>query len=300
MSAPTRRGGLAGPILLIGFGLLLLLSNLGYISGSIWNILLRMWPVILIVAGIDLLIGRRSVLGSLLLIALILAVLAGGYWISTATLPAGGVASVDEVTVPMEGAQHADIGVHGSVGLIVAHAGPASGPLLEAQVPLLHRETLNQDVKRSGTNVEIDLRTEGVVVFPSVSGRDAGWDLAIHPDVKTTLDVDLGAGEIRVEAEGIELEEVKANLGVGKIVVEVGPGVKTIDISIGVGDTTVVLPPGVAARVHVSVAIGDSNLPIGYEHQGDWYLSPGFAGASSWVEITIDSAIGAVHIRQAP
>jgi hypothetical protein len=148
--------------------------------------------------------------------------------------------------------------------------------------------------------VEIDLRTEGVVIFPSVSGRDAGWDLALHPDVKTTLDVDLGAGEIRVEGEGIELEDVKANLGVGKIVVEVGPGVKTIDISIGVGDTTVVLPPGVAARVHVSVAIGDSNLPTGYVQQGDWYLSPGFAGASSAVEITIDSAIGAVHIRQAP
>ena len=73
MSAPARRGGLAGPILLIGFGLLLLLSNLGYISGSIWNILLRMWPVILIVAGIDLLIGRRSVWGSVLLIAIILA-----------------------------------------------------------------------------------------------------------------------------------------------------------------------------------------------------------------------------------
>src|SRR4030065_659427 len=141
MSAPTRRGGLAGPILLIGFGLLLLVSNRGYVSGSIWNVLFGMWPVILIVAGVDLLIGRRSVLGSLLLIALILAVLAGGYWISTGTLPAGGVASVDQGTGPMQGAQHADIRVHGSVAQIVAHAGPASGPLLDAQAPLLRGET---------------------------------------------------------------------------------------------------------------------------------------------------------------
>lgn len=300
MSASVRRGGLAGPILLIGFGLLLLLSNLGYISGSIWNVLLRMWPVILIVVGIDLLIGRRSVWGSLLQIALILAVLAGGYWISTATLPVRGVASVEEVTVPLEGARQADIRVHGSVGQIAIHTGPASGPLLKAQAPLLKGETLQRDVNRSGSNVEVDLRTEGVVVFPSVSSREAGWDLAIHPDVKTTLDLDLGVGEIRVTGGDMSLENVKVNIGVGKIFVEVGPGVRSIDLSSGVGETTVVLPAGVAARVHASVALGGSNLPYGYVRQGDWYVSPGFETASSSVEVTVNLAIGAINIRQAP
>jgi hypothetical protein len=291
---------LAGPILLIGLGVLLLLSNLGYISGSIWNILLRMWPVLLIVVGIDILIGRRTLMGSLLLIALILAVLAGGYWISTTTLPSRVATSVEHVSVPLEGAQRAQIDLHGSAGQMVALAGTAGGSLVEADVPLLQGETLGQDVQRSGSQVEVALRTEGVVVFPNVSTRGAGWRVAIHPDVATTLNVDLGAGEIRIEGREIQLDAIKASLGVGQIVVEIGPGVKTVDLSSGVGEVTVILPAGVAARVSASAALGGSNLPNGYVRQGEWYVSPGFEGASSWVEVSIHSAIGGIQIRQGP
>ena len=300
MNPPVRRGGLAGPILLIGLGLLLLLSNLGWISGSIWNILLRMWPVVLIVVGIDLLIGRRSVWGSILMVALILAVLAGGYWVANATLPVRGAASAESVSVPLAGARQAEISLHGSAGRIVVHAGTASGPLLEAQVPLLQGETLRKDVQTSGTGVNVDLRTEGVVIFPNVSVRNAGWDVAIHPETPTVLRIDLGAGEILVAAEKISLEDLKVNLGVGRIEIEVGPEVRSIDVSTGIGETTLVLPAGLAARVRASVALGGTDVPAGYVRQGEWYVSPDFQGASTFVEVRVSLAIGSIHIRQSP
>ena len=56
-SEPTYRHGLTWPIFLIGAGVMLLLNNLGLLSWQVWTALLRLWPALLITAGIDLLIG---------------------------------------------------------------------------------------------------------------------------------------------------------------------------------------------------------------------------------------------------
>jgi hypothetical protein len=65
------------PILLIAAGLIFLLSNMGYIEGSAMDIILRLWPLIFIVGGIDDLLKGDSIsgpvlgigIGSLLLLA---------------------------------------------------------------------------------------------------------------------------------------------------------------------------------------------------------------------------------------
>ena len=49
--------------MLIGFGVLLLLSNLGVFPESGWAVLWRFWPVALVALGLDVLIGRRSLGG---------------------------------------------------------------------------------------------------------------------------------------------------------------------------------------------------------------------------------------------
>ena len=39
------------PIILIGVGVILLLNNLGVIMGSPWEVIWRLWPVLLIALG---------------------------------------------------------------------------------------------------------------------------------------------------------------------------------------------------------------------------------------------------------
>ena len=67
MNTSYRRGpDLFWPIILIGAGIIFLLSNLGVITGNPWPILWNLWPVLLIVIGLDILFGRRSMLGGLI------------------------------------------------------------------------------------------------------------------------------------------------------------------------------------------------------------------------------------------
>ena len=55
-----RLGSIFLPLLLIGLGALLLLQNAGLIQVSIWDVVGRLWPLIPVLIGIELLIGQRS------------------------------------------------------------------------------------------------------------------------------------------------------------------------------------------------------------------------------------------------
>ncbi|RIK28496.1 MAG: cell wall-active antibiotics response protein, partial [Chloroflexi bacterium] len=66
METRKNRSSLFGPILLIGLGILLLLSNLGVLTVNVWQMLFRFWPVILIAVGLDILFGRRSGIGAII------------------------------------------------------------------------------------------------------------------------------------------------------------------------------------------------------------------------------------------
>src|SRR5438132_4034551 len=68
-----RRAPILWPFLLIAAGVIFLLNNLEVLPWSVWNQLWRLWPLILILIGLEILLGRRSPALSFLLILLILA-----------------------------------------------------------------------------------------------------------------------------------------------------------------------------------------------------------------------------------
>jgi len=57
-----------GPILLIAVGVLFLGSNLNLIPGSEWGVIWKLWPLLLIVAGLDDLFRRKGIAWPILLI----------------------------------------------------------------------------------------------------------------------------------------------------------------------------------------------------------------------------------------
>lgn len=73
-----RREGFVGAVVFIGLGVVLLGDNLGTLTVDAWDLMLRLWPIILVAVGIDLLLRQRTlwitVLGTLLGLALIAAI----------------------------------------------------------------------------------------------------------------------------------------------------------------------------------------------------------------------------------
>lgn len=63
-----RRRSFFGPILLITIGLIFLGNNLGLIPGEGWEMIWRLWPILLIIAGLNDLVRREGIAWPILLI----------------------------------------------------------------------------------------------------------------------------------------------------------------------------------------------------------------------------------------
>ncbi len=298
MSDRTRRGGLVGPFLLIGLGVIFLLNNLDITTVSVWDVLIHLWPVILIAIGLDILIGRRSVWGSLLVLALILIVFVGG--ILLIGVQDGTALTGEEITQPLGGVTKAEISMNPAIGLIrVGSLDPASSDLVQGTIRLMSGEDLSRDFDSDRVPPRLTLNSSGRTFFPVIGGwgDEATWDLGFNPKVALKMDLSLGVGKIEVDLTGLDMTAVEVNLGLGKTIVTLpDEGRLTVTISGAIGETYVVIPQGMAVRFHVSTGLGTSSLPSGYTRQGDAYISPGYESAEDRVEMNINQAIGLITL----
>jgi hypothetical protein len=298
-----KQANLLGPVLLIGIGTVLLLNTLGIVEWSIWWTILRLWPVLLIAAGLDLLLGRYSIWGSVLAVVLIIAVVAGALWFS-ATGPEGmGGVAAQEIRQTLDGATEAEVRIDPGVGVLRIGALPESANLIEGTIRLRKSEEVSQEYSQSSGNARFALETtQGEPWTPFFSGPDErrAWELGLSPAPYLDLRASLGLGDVQLDLRKLALRDLRANMGIGLMEItlpESGGYEAKVDSAIGV--TTILIPEGPAVRIHVDTGIATREIPEGYQEEGEnTYLSPGYASTADKAVIYVSQPIGVVRIRR--
>jgi hypothetical protein len=301
----VRRGGLVGPVILIGLGVVFLLNNLGILSWSMWDVIFRLWPVLLIAAGLDIIIGRRSAWGSLLALALTLIVLAGALWLFGAYARTGQAGLGEEIRQTLDGATEAEVVIAHSVGtlrvesLLASRAESAN--LIEGTIRPGRGEKVARDFAIEGEKATFTLRSEGVSVgpFPGGWGGQWTWNLGLNSDIPLDLEISLGVGQSDVDLRDLMVSELDMDMGIGQTTVtlpEEGRFWARIDGAIG--QTTIRIPEGLAVRVHVDTGLAARQLPHNYRCRDDVCTSPGYESAEDRVDLDVSQAIGNVAVRQ--
>jgi hypothetical protein len=287
-------------VILIGLGIILLLNNLGILEWSVWEVILRLWPVLLIAWGLDLIIGRRSIWGSLLALVLIVALLAGALWLFGAGIGIGRVVDAEEIRQALDGATQAEVVIAPAVGTLHVEALPESASLVEGAIRLGSGERATPEFAVEGETATFTLRSEGVAFGPFVGSWDdqRGWDLRLNPDVPLQLEVSLSVGKSDVDLTGLTVSDLEMSMGIGQITVTLpDEGRFQAEIEGAIGQTIVVIPAGLAARIHVDTGLAGSQLPDEYQRHGDVYTSPGYGSADNRVDLKVSQAIGNIAIR---
>lgn len=302
-STPRRhRGSLVGPIILIGIGLFFLLSNMGLVAWNFWEAVARLWPIVLVALGLDLLIGRRSAAGSLfVLMVTILLLGAGLFWLNWQTGSRGTI--TDHVSQSMGGASSADVTIDFGVGGLRLDALPAESPLLlDGSLTRPGRgERVEQDFEVRNGVATYHLKSYGPSSSLSLLNRsheDWIWNLQLNRDVPLSLAVNTGVGESELDLRALNLNALHIRTGVGKTTVTLpGDGRLSATIEGGVGELLILIPEGVAARIEVSTGLGSSQVLGDYERQDNVYTTPGFATAENRLDLQLKAGIGQVTVR---
>ncbi len=300
MKEKHRRGSLVGPMILIALGVVFLLNNLGILPWSIWEVILRLWPILLIGIGLDLLLGRRSVLGSLLALILTFLILAGALWLMGIDLGVGPAAPGQEISQSLEGATRAEVSLNFGAGSLRARALPESGDiLLDGIIRPRGREGIERNFSmRDGTAILV-LRSSEPSFGPILGGAGGPtWDLALNRQVPIDLQAEAGAGEVELNLSELQVSNLRVTMGLGQTTVILpAEGRFQAVIEGAIGQTTIIIPRDMAARIQADTGIASRQVPESYQHQGDLYTSSDYEGADNRVDLVVSQAIGNLVIR---
>lgn len=303
-SQPKERDSLVGPILMVGAGIIFLFNNLGWVEWSIWESLLRLWPLLLIIGGLDLIIGRRSAVGGVVVAILAVALLVGGIWVMNSDVASSPTVMVsgENVAFPIDGAQKAVVKISLSTGELRLGDGAAAANVLDGKIQNPKGERIKEGNVREGDTLytTLTVRESTSSILPS-SSRNNLWDLHLNQEMPMTLAVSTGVGESTLDLRRLTLTGLDLNIGIGTTTVSLPrQGDFSGEISGGIGRTVIRVPADLAVRLDISTGIGGKSVPASFRKEGDTYASPAYVTAGGGVELDVSGGIGAIQVELIP
>ncbi len=295
-----RQTSFVFPVLLIGVGVLLLLNTMNVLDWNVWGNVWRLWPLILVAVGLELLIGRRSALASAVIAGLLVVGLIAGAWLWSSQ-PLSGQASGTTINQTIQGAKQANVSINFSVGTFSLDSLAGSDQLISGKVSHYSNENVTQDFHMTGDTAYYTLKTESNWGFPffNTSSGERVCTISLSPQVPIDLNVSTGLGESTLNLEQLNLTRLNLSTGAGATTVTLpARGTFNATINAGVGELNVNVPQGVGLRVTGSAGLGDRTLPSGYIETDKVFQSPGYASAEDRIDLNINAGVGSINVRE--
>ncbi|MDD5264605.1 MAG: hypothetical protein PHU43_07185 [Candidatus Bipolaricaulis sp.] len=270
MTSRALRGSILIPLLLIAFGVVVLLVNFGALEArETWQVVLRGWPIVIILLGVDLFLSRASAGHAFGVLVLVCVVVAAAFAAMNFAAPARWITETVLVREPLPTASAVEIAAACPECSMTLSGGASRDRLIEGSAEVRWLDRFARTAETDGVTSRLELRGEPRLPFTLRSLRHRpAWDLRIADEVAMTVsvsgarcDVDLtrsNVGTLYVQAAGeasIRLSEVRAATAyvtAESVRVEVPEGVGLVVE--GTGAVGQILVPGTYTRTATSVA----------------------------------------------
>ena len=291
----------------IAIGLVLLGQMLGVLRWDVWLNILRLWPVLLISLGLEIIgkatraewlrfVGSLVVVAALAYGALVLTPQFGWPPVARAT---GGV--VFEYVEPHNGlVDEGAAEISGAVGELTVTAGDE---LVRAQGSSPYDPVFG--VSTAGERATVEVTAGEGSWMPMTPGSDL--EVALDRSVDWDLVVKAGVSEYEVDVSELTITSLALDSGVSSGVLTLGSpdaggrDAIPVEIDAGVSAIVVKVPHGESARVTIGEGLS------GIDSEGEWtrsrtgddrvYESDGFSDAGAYWDIRIDSGIGGITLQ---
>jgi len=255
------------PVVILGVGVIWLLSNLKMIPTSNLWILFQLWPALIIMAGLDILFARRlpliGALLGLLVVGGVVYILLNG---STLGLDKEYEPRTETFTVEAGEATSVDLDLDLSTQETFINALEESTNLLEAEIGHVG------EVEFTVTGTEekfIDLRQVSIDswfywALPGVEGEKLTWEVYLSPDVPFDLDVDAGTGRSELDLSGVQLDQLRYDGGTGASTIILPASSEGYDtwVESGTGSMEIIFPAESSLMVRLDSGTGSVTLDV--------------------------------------
>ncbi len=291
-------------VLVVILGIALFLSNFDILHLD-WHYIFKLWPVLLVLAGISVLVPNQKWRAVLYALTLVLVV---GWIVSAATVGFGRFSDIFEGhgrnVQSQEFTQDLGKGIKSASLSIKAGAGVFT---LDDTTSDLFRAKTESDIgsytfdsDKNGTSQSLDL---------TFQGKDSRWnfghsrntvDLRLNAKPDWTLHLDVGACKVNFDLTPYLVRQATIKAGASSIKVRLGDRADTarVRFETGVSSLVVYVPKNSGCRILDKAELSSKSFP-GFEKDGDGlYRSPNFASAPKKIFIEADAGISSIKIER--
>jgi hypothetical protein len=301
------------PLVLISAGVMLLLSNLGYLPWESWNLIWRLWPLLLIALGIDVLIGRRSMLGAIISGILILLLIGGAVALiffaqnipGLAELAQQPAVHIRHIEYPLGSAESAMVDIDWASMPGRLSALRDSSNLIEGDIAYRGELIFDVSVQNDQADVKLDSYFSGpwVWTFDLNNRGDYRWDVGLNPNVSLDLTLDAGSGSCDFDLSDLQISDLFLDVGSGSVDLALPASTFEARVDGGSGSLAITVPEDVGVRVILESGSGSFRpdqrfqLVEGERHDDGVWETVNSDKAEHIVTLRIDQGSGSVRIH---
>ena len=301
MTAQKKGGGFLFPSILVLVGVLFLLSNLGVIDGIPWAELVRYWPVLLILLGIDTLLQRRSAAAAVASLLTALVLIATGMAAVYLFAPDAWITDEQSLLLSREGAASAEILLSCrdcAIDLRAVTDDASTDVLVQGGLTMARNTRLVETVRRASDRVIVHLESESRWPFVLSARRGSlPWTLKLTDRLPVSLSVRTD-GDVDLDLRALDVHWVELAAGDG--VCTLIPSDRTdASIDLAGADIDLLIPAGVGIRILGSAEF-DLVVPEDYVSVDGAVQSPNFEEAAVQSLVTLRLGTERVEVRHLP
>ncbi|MEM7348099.1 MAG: DUF5668 domain-containing protein [Chloroflexota bacterium] len=323
------------PFLLILFGVFFLLRNLGTLPDANWGALFQLWPLGLILLGLNLVAqnGPRALRGPLSFLLTITAVSIAVFVLffseDNALLARLGIRTTpvemmsETISFDPQDISQAEVELNlSSMGGDIYALEP-NGDLINGEVFFSDRLIFEAEETNDGeAKVLLDTNNFGTFNWNQI-GEDQRWQIGLNPRTPLDLLINSGSGSIDLDLDSMTITDLTIDLGSGSSGIALPDGDYDVDLDVGSGATRIafpangrisatldggsgsfslVIPEGMPARVDIDSGSGGINLDSRFtliegERNGDGiWETEGYSRNGDGLELFVDIGSGSFRV----
>ncbi len=293
-------------LFLIGIGLLFLLNSLGIATFRIWYLLSRFWPLILILIGLNIILKKTKLWWIVPILIFVI-------FIGAIVMPEPMIRRFDTGSFTFYLNDQERSGVYKEDREFDNELNKLKVNLKYGANRLRVGKIINEDnlydvdidyrgevptVYYNRTNNNGDLRVEQAKKINVGNGSEK-WEVNLTNKIPIDINVSAGAGDLMLDLEGLKVDDLNIDAGLGQISIRYPDYNNETEISAGASNIKLVIPEETAFRIETSTVLNNMNFDeVGLiKVQDDIYQSMNYGEVENKIKIKLSTSVGNIKVQ---
>ena len=288
-----------GPAILIFLGGVFLLNNFGILSWDVWQSLWKFWPVILILIGIEILLGKSPSIRTFIILAgLIFLVPIVLSYNPLTNNPLNNEELKIEETLGTATKARIELNFPTS-NLKIKSLEPDSNFLAVGKITYSEasqKPEINKEEVSGEVNLKLTQNLQGKLPF--VSNLRTTTDLSLTPVVPLSIFVHTSASNTDFDLSGLRCEYLEINSGASNIFIKFAKDFnQKVLIKTGASSITLEIPEALAAKVKIDSQVKSVESEDRFVQKENVYMTKEYDKESVKADIEIKAGAGSVVLK---